>query len=472
MAAAVHDSDDALPEDWEFQIARAYGVLAPDEFGIWGKLDFDFLSEKAKKQLRDVKGQFRDMRGRLRPGPPERTAPPHRGAQGVTNLFRGPSRPVHNQWVERSHIGPEAERPTIPAADVAARRDDPVQRLGGKDAEKALVRAGIPKEAAKYYARRGQVFTRDGATFAWAPSRDEAEVLRRERQARERLNAAQRRLDALESDQARSREKDEEVRAMRRVVDDLAQGHDEVRDQAGRLGSPEASEADAATAEAVLKTLEWGLQEVPPWRTETPDGKRRPFMAVVSADMLVNGESSGETVPGGYYMVVDPHTSDEDLKHDQEAGWSMAVDAESSLEYTVIHELGHLLDTSDHSDPMSTRHPGNRDLWEASIAVGDMSKYGSSIPEEGYAEAWAGLQMNEEEVPMASLMYGLWYGWFDDQRGSAPSPPPQMESLVRQLAEKSRLHEQQRSTQSAAARRQAKQQLVDWLTQWSEENAG
>jgi hypothetical protein len=72
-------ADDPFPQEWQDQIIRAYTVFGvdpfdhldmdgADEFGLFGgfkKLSKQFLSEKAKEQLRDVKGMFREMRGRL-----------------------------------------------------------------------------------------------------------------------------------------------------------------------------------------------------------------------------------------------------------------------------------------------------------------------------------------------------------------------------------------------------------------------
>lgn len=68
----------SMPPEWHDQIVRAYGtfdVALPegaaglgglDEFGIFGKLSEKFLSDKAKKQIRDQFGRWRDEA--LKPG--------------------------------------------------------------------------------------------------------------------------------------------------------------------------------------------------------------------------------------------------------------------------------------------------------------------------------------------------------------------------------------------------------------------
>lgn len=65
-------SETSLPPDWEEQVVRAYIVFAVDPLDgatelafFGGRLDPNFLKEKAEKQLRDPKGKFRDMRARL-----------------------------------------------------------------------------------------------------------------------------------------------------------------------------------------------------------------------------------------------------------------------------------------------------------------------------------------------------------------------------------------------------------------------
>jgi hypothetical protein len=99
VASALHDLD-GPGEDWERQVARAYSVFGvdplksteddpfvlygdpfegADELGLFGlpnlpELDPDFLRAKAKEQLRDIKGRFREMRAKLGIGKKEKRA--------------------------------------------------------------------------------------------------------------------------------------------------------------------------------------------------------------------------------------------------------------------------------------------------------------------------------------------------------------------------------------------------------------
>lgn len=64
-----------LPHDWESQVARAYATFGvdpldsgADQFAFGFHLDVDFLRRKAKDQLRDALGRWRDERGRLDTG--------------------------------------------------------------------------------------------------------------------------------------------------------------------------------------------------------------------------------------------------------------------------------------------------------------------------------------------------------------------------------------------------------------------
>jgi Zeta toxin len=90
---------DLLPEDWQSQVIRAYQAFdvnplddfdldGVDELALFGgKLDPDFLREKAKQQMRDVKGKFREMRARL-PGKKKDKA----GGPGEVDPFEPPIR--------------------------------------------------------------------------------------------------------------------------------------------------------------------------------------------------------------------------------------------------------------------------------------------------------------------------------------------------------------------------------------------
>lgn len=383
--------DPDLPEDWESQIIRAYTVFGAEEFGIWGRLDPKFLSEKAKGQLRDIEGKFREMRGKIAGRATRQHARGSTDWPPDTDWRSAPTR--EPDWLDEPRQ--RSSRPRLP--DFRIRRggkpplrESEVRTLNGAQAYDALLRAGFKHKLAERWAWTGSIHTADGRTFAHTPST----AYLRGRIA-EMFN--------LEGGSLAD-------------MDGLNEEIDRILRAAPKAGT------DARYALARMRDLE---RIAPGLRRKAGD----PFMVEFDDLYLAQGGALGSVngltdhnrmkVRTELYGRSLREFNEEDRKHPDKPSrweegreWAGNIDA---LMYIITHEMGHIVDDR-FLTPGSSRGPINRRWWRGVKDSEGTSAYGRSDAAEGYAEAFARFVLARSQgqpVPEFVERYAEKFGWED-----------------------------------------------------------
>lgn len=365
-----------LPADWEAQVVRAYATFSNDpldgmdEFGIWGKLDPDFLSEKAKRQLRDLKGRFREMRARIY----DKTQQRH--ATGYGDWLSPPTVRPKGPPPFKVHPG---HAPPLPASQVRS--------YSGAKARDVLYRAGFNGREADNYAWTGTVHTADGKNFAWTPNVGFVHA------------------------------------GLRKLFGDNYEGTDEEIDRIIRATPNAATDARYALARMQdLQKMAPGLMD-----------KKKPFMiefddialARLGAYGVVNSlgprnylklrtELYGRTM--GQKMLEDRDEPEEPSNWESGREWAANIDA---VQYILAHELGHTKDKRALT-PGHSRGPLNLMWWMNNRGRRGTTAYGNSNAAEGYAEAFARYIMmarSGQHIPDVVQEYADKFGWSKFLRG-------------------------------------------------------
>lgn len=356
---------DNLPPDWETQVARAYtvfGVDPLDEFAWFGgRLDPGFLRRKAEDQLRDIKGRFREMRGRI-------------GQQKYTDddWLPDPFREMPKRGTTR--LKPRTRGlPPLPSSQVTS--------LTGPSARDALVRAGFKDKLADFYSTRGTVHTADDRTFAWTPSRQHV---------REKLT------ELIGPGDPRGVHPD-----IDRLWDNVDNTHVDARYALARMRD--------------LERLAPGAVPDGPFMVEFDDVS----LARAGAHGMVNGVTDhnrlklrtgmhGMTL--GEFQKQDRKVSGMPSRWEKGREWAEDVDA---LMYILTHEMGHIADKRIFV-PGSSGGPINS-RWHKKIKESEgMSAYAQSRAVEGYAEAFARYVLagsKGQPIPAIIQQYAEKFGW-------------------------------------------------------------
>jgi hypothetical protein len=405
---------ETLPDDWEAQVSRAYStfgmdpVEGADEFAFHGfpRLSVDFLRRKAEQQLRDRLGRWRQERGSLAPD---------------ADPFQMPGRSSTGKFTHPEFPNPASPLPPDPPG---------IREIEQDKIAYVLSKAGWPKARARRWAERGRVFRysddNKNATFLFVAdpevavsSRIEGMTKRLEK-AQETKQAAEERLAAAGKMGGTSVEL-LTARAQRAAkdVDDYAKSLEKEKEWWRKVHgyTPEntSEEFTQQLVDDAGKQLKKAIDGSPDWKKRL----HRAFMIEFDESAMMADSTQQKIVPaqskrGGNVISMDRSQyfdSTDTLPDD----WSMPTDATYFGEYSIPHEVGHLVDELNVTGYWSSMQ--NRDLWDQTIRDGLMSTYGKGNPREGYAEAYA-MWLHNPDHPVARA-YAEYFQW-DRSRRTRP----------------------------------------------------
>ena len=401
--------------------------LYETEFGLRHNLDaarkkltFDFLSRKAKGQLRkpdtqefmkeranlDIPGFGGDDEDRARiTGDVAPRLEHARNLPMAAKTKKGQNRPVVR-----------TRKPsTTPVVE-------PIRMVHGDEAEKLLIDAGVDKDEAALVALKNAVFTRGNGKFVSVPhqkgiidddiSIEEEVIYAIEQQItimNQYISVAQ--AAGMSTIQLRSDllGYQNEVQKRRTDTQNLKNA------MALTPGAEGTTKDQQEMAHDALNTLEIAANKLPEWRRADDDGNQRWFRAHLDVRKLADSEEAGNSIRDGNVMNLNPDIYYVQLSTLMDP--TMPTNLKIVGRYAINHELGHMTDGSEEWG--SVTRP---DVWEAAKATGMMTPYGSSNLFEGYAEAFTSWLARNKNDPIARI-YAKAFEWDEPSRGVQPDAP-------------------------------------------------